>query len=122
MKRKNRKEKHRGSGEEIIINETRINVKENGWIIIGGKKVWPRKCNHCSNTVYHKNLGQFYCSRKHNSKCAKCRQIGKQNSFYGKKHTEKKQRNYILNKEVERIMSCMEQPVDLQAKNIPLNL
>lgn len=64
--------------------------KKDQWIIIDGVKVWPRKCNHCGNTVNHNNVSTFYTSTAYNKKCQKCRQpSGKNNSFYGKKFSKK---------------------------------
>lgn len=59
------------------------------WVVIDGRKVWPRKCNHCGNIVYHTNATPFYIARKHNKRCEKCRQpTGEKNSFYGHKHNK----------------------------------
>ena len=76
------------NGVKNIINEIKKNVKKPEWIIIGGQKMWIRKCK-CGNIVHHKNLGGFYISRKHNRGCPLCRTIGEKNPFYGKKHSEK---------------------------------
>lgn len=95
MKRLNNSEKHAVDGVEIITNVILKNVKRPVWIIIGGQKVWPRKCNHCGNVVYHKEPNTFYISRKHNRQCEKCRQpSGEGNSFYGHTHTSENRKLY----------------------------
>jgi hypothetical protein len=89
------------NGVEIITNETKKNVAKPEWIIIGGKKVWIRTCK-CGSVVYHKNLGGFYISRKHNKGCPKCRTIGENNPFYGKKHTEENRKRWSKSRSGER--------------------
>jgi len=75
-------------GTNDITNGTEKKFLKDVWIVIGEKKVWPRKCS-CGNIVYHKNVNRFYISRKWNKKCAKCKQKGSNNSFYEHKHTAK---------------------------------
>ena len=88
MKLLNNSEKLVANGAEIITPEIEKNVKKPVWTIIGGQKVWSRKCNHCGNIVYHTNETPFYIARKHNKRCEKCRQpSGAGNSFYGHTHT-----------------------------------
>ena len=89
MKQNLSSEKHRNVGEEVITSEIKKGVKKSAWTIIGGKKVWTRKCKHCGNIVIHRSISTFYTSAKHNKKCEKCRQIGKNNSFYGKTFSKK---------------------------------
>ena len=90
MKLTNNAERLNVGGGGIITAETEKSVKKPAWIIIGDTKLWPRKCNHCGNVVYHTNDTTFYISRKHNKRCEKCRQpYGIENSFYGHKHTFK---------------------------------
>jgi hypothetical protein len=95
MKLMKNSEKPVADGVGIITAATEKNVKRPVWIIIGGQKVWLRKCNHCGNTVYHKEPNTFYISRKHNKRCEKCRQSsGTGNPFYGHRHTPENKKLY----------------------------
>lgn len=90
MKLSKNYEKLADVGEENITSETEKRVSKNEWILIGGIKSWVRRCNHCKELVQHTSHSRYSSSVRFNKKCYKCRQpSGKNNSFYGKKHTKK---------------------------------
>lgn len=47
-----------------------------------------RNCPVCNKELVYDNHNSFYRARKLNSKCKSCMQSGKNNSFYGKQHSE----------------------------------
>lgn len=59
-------------GEESITNEIKKNVKKPEWIIIGGKKLWSRKCNFCERIRYYTTLKIWKRSERINGRCKDC--------------------------------------------------
>lgn len=57
-------------------------------------KSWTRNCPKCQKIVTHKSRGSRDNSIRYNRWCHSCRNHGKNNPFYGKKHT-KEHREYI---------------------------
>ena len=51
-----------------------------------GKK-WTKKCPKCNKEQFYKNKRSFWNASKSNSICKSCKNKGKNNPFYGKKHT-----------------------------------
>ena len=51
-----------------------------------GKK-WTKKCPKCNKEQFYKNKRSFWNANKSNSICKSCKNKGKNNPFYGKKHT-----------------------------------
>ena len=118
MKQITKNYKHSNVGEENIINEIKKNVKKPEWIIIGGKKKWPRKCNFCGKVNYYNRSSLFHRAERINGRCKICilenprsgwhhtdqtkqiiskYYIGKNNPFYGKHHSEKTKKLFSIN-------------------------
>jgi len=89
MKPKNNVKKPVVNGDEIITLKTGKSVRGHEWIIIGGKKHWIRKCNHCLNLMYHSDMNAYLLARRKNRKCPKCRTVGCNNPFFGKHLSDK---------------------------------
>lgn len=53
-----------------------------------------RNCPVCGKELLYPNHNSFYRARKNNSKCNSCKQVGENNSFFGKKHSNKTKELY----------------------------
>lgn len=69
-----------------LINET--------WIIIGRERRWIRKCPKCNRIIYHKREANCKQYDKEKRLCKFCPKLGENNPFYGKHHSNKTKSNF----------------------------
>ena len=117
MTQTTKNDKLKDFGDENIINVIKKNVKKPEWIIIGGKKSWPKKCKYCNKIVYYNSLKLKKRSIKIDGRCRICilenprkgwhhteetklkiseMYKGEGNPFFGKYHSEKNKKEYSL--------------------------
>jgi len=109
MEPKSNLKKPLANGDETITIGITKNVKNSEWIIIGDKKVWPRKCNYCNYIKHYNRYSHFKRAEEISGRCSNCikdnprsgwhhteetknliskKHMGVNNPFYGKKHSK----------------------------------
>jgi hypothetical protein len=67
--------------KEIGTIEIEGKPKKHGWIIIGGRKAWKRKCPICNEMVYHFERSYVYRKSYASHPCRKCWKQAKTSSL-----------------------------------------
>ncbi len=72
LNHKKKKMKNEDSDKIDTIKNIKIESIKEIWIIIGGRKMWIRKCPQCDNAISHTTRNQKRLSEKRKRLCRKC--------------------------------------------------